>query len=181
MAREFDDPEREAVRQAALRHIRQFGDPVLRTPAAPIEVFDDALRREAEQMIGLMHEARGVGLAAPQVGRLRRLIVVDPRDDEPPRALVNPTIVERSDEEEMGQEGCLSIGEVLMDVSRAVRIRVTAQDVEGNALEFDAEDYEARVLQHEIDHLDGILILDRTPKDQRKEALRQLRESLRGQ
>ena len=148
MAREFDDPEREAVRQAALRHIRQFGDPVLRTPAAPIEVFDDALRREAEQMIGLMHEARGVGLAAPQVGRLRRLIVVDPRDDEPPRALVNPTIVERSDgtfwfmtgcaKEEMGQEGCLSIGEVLMDVSRAVRIRVTAQDVEGNALEFDA-------------------------------------------
>ncbi len=179
MSREFDDPELEARRLAALRHVRQLGDPVLRTPSSPIEVFDDALRREAEQMIDLMHEARGVGLAAPQIGRLRRLIVIDPRDGEEPRALVNPTITERSDEEEIGQEGCLSIGEVLMDVPRAVRIHVTAQDVEGNRLEIDAEDYEARVLQHEIDHLDGILILDRTPKDQRKEALRQLRESAR--
>ncbi len=177
MAREFDDPAREERRRAALRHVRQFGDPVLRTPAAPIEVFDEALQREAAQMIDLMHEARGVGLAAPQVGRLRRLIVLDPHEDEPARALVNPTITERSDEEEVGQEGCLSIGEVLMDVSRAVRVHVTAQDVEGNPVEIDAEGYEARVLQHEIDHLDGILILDRTPKDQRKEALRQLRES----
>ncbi len=178
MGREYDDPEREARRQAALRHIRQFGDPVLRTPASEIQVFDEALRREAEQMIGLMHEARGVGLAAPQIGRLRRLIVLDPHEDAPARALVNPTIVERSEDEEVGQEGCLSIGEVLMDVSRAVRIRVEGQDVEGNPVVIDAEDYEARVLQHEIDHLDGILILDRTPKDQRKEALRQLRESL---
>lgn len=179
MAREFDDPEREARRQAALRHVRQFGDPVLRTPASPVEVFDDALKHEAEQMIDLMHEARGVGLAAPQIGRLRRLIVLDPHEDVPARALVNPTIVERSEEEEVGPEGCLSIGEVLMDVSRAVRVRVTAQDIDGNPLDFEAEDYEARVLQHEIDHLDGILILDRTPKDQRKEALRQLRESAR--
>lgn len=176
MARASQDPEVEARRQAALRHIRQIGDPVLRTPAADIEVFDDALRHEAEQMVTLMHEARGVGLAANQIGRLRRLIVVDAHEDEPPRALVNPRIVERSDEEELGQEGCLSIGEVLVDVSRAVRIRVSAKDLDGTDLDIDASDFEARVLQHEIDHLDGILILDRTSKEERREALRRLRE-----
>jgi len=168
--------EREARRQAALRHVRQIGDPVLRTPAAEIDVFDEALRHEADQMITLMHEARGVGLAANQVGRLRRLIVLDPHEDRPPMALVNPRIVERSDEEETGEEGCLSIGDVLVEVPRSVSIRVTAQDLDGERLDIRADDFEARVLQHEIDHLDGILILDRTSKEQRKEALRQLRE-----
>ncbi len=176
MARTEPDPEVEARRVAALRHIRQIGDPVLRTPAADIDVFDEALKHEAEQMIVLMHDARGVGLAANQIGRLRRLIVVDPSEDEPPRALVNPRIVERSDEEELGQEGCLSIAEVLVEVPRATRIRVAAKDLDGADLDIEASDFAARVLQHEIDHLDGILILDRTSKDERREALRQLRE-----
>lgn len=177
MGREFEDPELERRRQAALRHVRQFGDPVLRTPAAPITMFDDVLRAEVEQMVSLMHEARGVGLAAPQVGRLRRLIVIDPSEDEPPVALVNPTIVWRSDEEEIGHEGCLSIGEISVPVARATAIRLTAHDVDGAPLEIEAEHFAARVIQHEVDHLDGILILDRTTPDERKTALRELREA----
>lgn len=176
--RSFDDPELERRRLAALRHIRQLGDPVLRTPAAPVEQFDDALRDEADRMIALMHEARGVGLAAPQIGRLRRLIVIDPHEGDPPQALVNPEVVWRSDEEELGPEGCLSIGEVSVDVPRAVSIRVTAMDVAGKSLEIDATGFVARVIQHEVDHLDGILILDRTSPEERKEALRVLREAL---
>lgn len=174
--RSFDDPEREARRQVALGHVRQFGDPVLRTPASPIEVFDEALRDEADRMAELMIEARGVGLAAPQIGRLRRLIVIEPDPDEPVVALVNPDITWRSEEEEVGQEGCLSIGEIVVPVSRATSIRVQARDVTGEAVEIDAEGFVARVIQHEVDHLDGILIIDRTGPEERKEALRQLRE-----
>ena len=174
--RSFDDPEREERRQVALGHVRQFGDPVLRTPASPIEVFDDALRDEADRMAELMIEARGVGLAAPQIGRLRRLIVIEPDPDQPVVALINPDITWRSEEEEVGQEGCLSIGEIVVPVSRATSIRVHARDVRGEAVEIDAEGFVARVIQHEVDHLDGILILDRTGPDERKEALRQLRE-----
>ena len=174
--RAFDDPEREERRQRALGHVRQFGDPVLRTPASPIEVFDVALRDEAERMVELMVEARGVGLAAPQIGRLRRLIVIQPEPEGSAVALVNPQITWRSEEEESGQEGCLSIGEIVVPVSRAVSIHVHAQDVSGEPVEIDAEGFVARVIQHEVDHLDGILILDRTGPEERKEALRQLRE-----
>jgi peptide deformylase len=174
--RAFDDPEREERRQIALGHVRQFGDPVLRTPAARVEVFDEALREEAERMVGLMVDARGVGLAAPQIGRLRRLIVIEPDPEQPAVALVNPDITWRSEEEEVGQEGCLSIGEIVVPVSRAVAVRVEAQDVAGNPVEIDAEGFVARVIQHEVDHLDGILIVDRTGSEERKEALRQLRE-----
>ncbi len=177
MGREFEDPELEQRRQAALRHVRQFGDPVLRTPASPVSTFDDVLRAEAQQMVSLMHEARGVGLAAPQIGRLRRLIVIDPGEDQPPQALVNPTIVWRSEEEEIGPEGCLSIGEISVPVSRATAIRVTANDIDGTPLEIAAADFAARVIQHEVDHLDGILILDRTTPEERKAALRELREA----
>lgn len=177
MSREFDDPELERRRQAALAHIRQIGDPVLRTPAAPISEFDAALAEEVEQMVSLMHEARGVGLAAPQIGRLRRLIVIEPYQDEPAQALVNPEIVWRSDEQELGSEGCLSIGEISVEVPRATAIKVNARRVDGTPIEIEVDDFAARVIQHEVDHLDGVLILDRTTPEQRKEALRQLREA----
>lgn len=174
--RAFEDPEREERRQRALAHVRQFGDPVLRTPSSPIEVFDDALRDEAQRMVELMVEARGVGLAAPQIGRLRRLIVIEPDPEEPPVALVNPEITWMSEDEESVDEGCLSIGEIVVPVLRPVAIRVHASDVSGEPVEIDAEGFVARVIQHEVDHLDGILILDRTGAEERKEALRQLRE-----
>jgi peptide deformylase len=173
--RAFDDPELEERRQRALRNVRQIGDPVLRTPSARIEVFDDALRDEAAAMIELMHSAHGVGLAAPQIGRLRRLIVIDPFEDEPPIALVNPEITWFSDEQESFDEGCLSIGEIVVPVTRPVGIRLTAQDLEGQQVAMEVDGFGARVIQHEVDHLDGILIIDRTGPDERKEALRQLR------
>ena len=173
--RAFDDPELEERRRRALGHVRQIGDPVLRTPSTRIDVFDDALRNEAATMIELMQSARGVGLAAPQLGRLRRLIVIDPFEDEPPVALVNPQIAWESDEQESFDEGCLSIGEIVVPVVRAVGIRVHAQDLAGQAVELEMNGFGARVIQHEIDHLDGILILDRTGPEERREALRQLR------
>ncbi len=173
--RAFDDPELEERRQRALRNVRQFGDPVLRTPSAPIEVFDDALRDEAATMMDLMQSAHGVGLAAPQIGRLRRLIVIDPFADEPPVALVNPEITWFSDEQESYDEGCLSIGEIVVPVTRPVGIRLTAQDLDGQQVTMEIDGFGARVIQHEVDHLDGILILDRTGPDERREALRQLR------
>lgn len=176
--RSFEDPEREAARLAALEHIRQYGDPVLRTPAERIAVFDEALVAEAHEMVRLMDDGRGVGLAAPQLGRLRRLIVIQPFEDQPAHALVNPEITWRSDEEDVAVEGCLSIGEVNVDVARAVAIRVRAQDLNGTEFEAELESFAARVVQHEVDHLDGILILDRATPDDRRAALAELRESL---
>lgn len=176
--RSFEDPEREAARLAALEHIRQYGDPVLRTPAERIEVFDDALVAEAQEMVRIMDEGRGVGLAAPQLGRLRRLIVVQPYEDQPAHALVNPEIIGRGDDEEVATEGCLSIGEVNVEVSRALEIRIRAQDLGGNEFEADVEGFAARVIQHEVDHLDGVLILDRATPEARRAALAELRESL---
>lgn len=176
--RSFEDPEREAVRLAALENIRQYGDPVLRTPADRIEVFDDALVTEAQEMVRIMDEGRAVGLAAPQLGRLRRLIVVQPYEDQPAHALVNPEIISRSDEEDVAIEGCLSIGEVNVEVSRALEIRIRAQDLAGTEFEADVEGFAARVIQHEVDHLDGVLILDRATPEARRAALAELRESL---
>jgi peptide deformylase len=176
--RSFEDPEREAARLSALEHIRQYGDPVLRTPAERVEVFDEALVSEAHEMARLMDDGRGVGLAAPQLGRLRRLIVVQPYEDQPVHALVNPEVISRGDEEEVAPEGCLSIGEVTVDVPRAVAIRIRAQDLNGTQFEADLEGFAARVVQHEIDHLDGVLILDRATPEARRAALAELRESL---
>jgi peptide deformylase len=173
--RSFDDPELEERRLRALSHVRQFGDPVLRTPARPVEAFDAALREEADTMIRLMRDARGVGLAAPQIGRLRRLIVIEAGEEEPAVALVNPEITWASEETEVGGEGCLSIGEVVVPVARHVAIRLQARDIAGQELDLALEGFAARVVQHEVDHLDGILILDRTDADERKEALRRLR------
>ena len=175
-SRALDDPVLERRRLAALAEIRQIGDPVLRAPALTITAFDDALRDEVERMIAIMHEARGVGLAAPQVGSLRRLAVVLTGEDAPPVVLCNPEIVWRSDEEEHDYEGCLSIGEISVEVARSVAIRVRAQDVDGQTFEIEPEGFGARVIQHEMDHLDGILILDRTAPEQRREALRALRD-----
>ena len=176
--RSFEDPEREALRLAALEHIRQYGDPVLRTPSERIEVFDDALVAEAHEMARLMDEGRGVGLAAPQLGRLRRLITVAPEDDGRVHAFVNPEIIEHSEETEMGPEGCLSIGEISVEVPRYTWIKMRAQDLNGTEFEAVIEDFAARVVQHEIDHLDGILIIDRASPEDRRAALTELRESM---
>ena len=175
-SRALDDPLLERRRLAALAEIRQIGDPVLRAPALTITRFDDALKDEAQRMIAVMEAARGVGLAAPQVGSLRRLAVVLTGEDTPPVVLCNPEITWRSDDEDYDYEGCLSIGEISVEVPRATAIRVRAQDVEGETFEIAPEGFAARVIQHEMDHLDGILILDRTAPEQRREALRALRD-----
>jgi peptide deformylase len=176
-SRALDDPVLERRRLTALGHIRQFGDPALRTPALEITQFDEALADEAERMTAIMADARGVGLAAPQVGSLRRLVVVRTGDDgEDVVALCNPRITWASEEQETDSEGCLSIGEISVDVARAVAIRVEAQDVRGRVFELEPEGFAARVIQHELDHLDGVLILDRTAPEQRREALRALRD-----
>jgi peptide deformylase len=175
-SRALDDPVLERRRLSALAQIRQFGDPVLRTPALEITQFDQALRDDAERMAAVMIDARGVGLAAPQLGSLRRLVVVRAGEDEEAVVLCNPRIVWRSEEEEADAEGCLSIGEISVDVPRAVAVRVEAQDLEGRPFEISPEGFEARVVQHELDHLDGVLILDRTAPEQRREALRALRD-----
>jgi peptide deformylase len=175
-SRALDDPALERRRLAALAQIRQFGDPVLRAPALAITSFDDALRDEVERMAAIMREARGVGLAAPQVGSLSRLAVVQVGEDAPLLSLCNPRIAWRSEEEESDMEGCLSLGEIVVEVPRAVAIRVDARDSDGQPFTIEAEGLEARVIQHELDHLEGVLILDRTAPEQRREALRALRD-----
>jgi peptide deformylase len=171
------DPEAAARRSAALAQIRQFGDPVLRTKARRIDRFDDALRAEVERMGQLMDDAIGVGLAATQVGVLHRLLVYRTQLQGPLGALVNPEIEWAGDEKEPMQEGCLSLASVLVDVDRPIHVRVRAQDEHGEEILIEASGLEARVIQHEVDHLDGVLILDRTTRDQRKEAMRVLREA----
>ncbi len=170
------DPELAARRAAALAHVRKFGDPVLRSKARPIEVFDDALRDEISRMAALMHDSMGIGLAATQIGALRRLLVYRVEPDSPVNAIVNPEIEWSSKDEDWLEEGCLSLPGVLVEVERPVHIRVRALNEHGERILVEASGLEARVLQHEIDHLDGVLILDRTPRDQRKEAMRALRE-----
>jgi peptide deformylase len=170
------DPEVAARRAAALAHVRKYGDPVLRSKARRIEVFDNALGDEIARMAALMHDSMGIGLAATQVGALRRVLVYRVEHDSPVNALVNPEIEWSGREKEWMEEGCLSLPGVHVDVERPVRVRVRAQDAGGEPILIEAAGLEARVIQHEIDHLDGVLILDRTPRDQRKEAMRILRE-----
>jgi peptide deformylase len=174
-SRELDDPVLERRRLAALSQIRQFGDPVLRTPTVEVTAFDETLRDDVERMAAIMRDASGVGLAAPQVGSLRRLMVLRPEGEGPVVALCNPRVVWRSDEEDVAEEGCLSLGEITVEVSRPVAIRVEALDLAGRPVKLEPEGFEARVIQHEVDHLDGVLILDRTTPEQRREALRALR------
>jgi peptide deformylase len=173
------DAETRARRDAALRLVRKLGDPVLRAVAVPVERFDEDLEREAESMGRLMHDALGVGLAATQLGILHRLLVYQAYVDDPLTVLVNPEIEWRSEEVELAEEGCLSLPGVHVEVERAAAVRVRARDAAGAQIEVDAEGLEARVIQHEIDHLDGILVLDRISKQARKEAMRAMREAQR--
>jgi len=156
----------------ARKEIRVIGDPVLREHALEVTSFDRGLRKLAKRMIRIMHDAPGVGLAAPQVGTLQRLLVYDVEDD--PKVLVNPVLDEFSDENEESDEGCLSVPGVTMPVERPVEVRVRAFDATGEPLEFRAEGFEARVIQHEYDHLEGVLIVDRTSRSARAAALREL-------
>jgi len=171
------DPETRARRDAALARVRKLGDPVLRAKALPVERFDETLAQEVERMGELMHDALGVGLAATQLGVLHRVLVYSAYADDPLTALVNPVIEWRSEELESAMEGCLSLPGVHVEVERAARVRVTAQDERGEPLEVEAEGLPARVIQHEVDHLDGILILDRISREARKEAMRAMREA----
>jgi peptide deformylase len=170
------DPEVAERRRAALAHVRQFGDPVLRSKARPVEVFDEALRAELRRMGELMDDALGIGLAATQVGTLHRVLVYRVEHDSPVNELVNPVIEWSGKDKEWMEEGCLSLPGVHVEVERPIHVRVRARDPHGEQILIEASGLEARVLQHEIDHLDGVLILDRTPRDQRKEAMRALRE-----
>jgi len=172
------DPELAERRRDALRHIRQFGDPALRAEALDVEHFDDTLSAEAERMGQLMVDAIGVGLAATQVGVLHRMFVYRIDEEDDVTALVNPVIEWSSPERELGMEGCLSLPGVHVEVERAAAVRVRAADLAGEAIEVEAEGLHARVLQHEIDHLDGVLILDRISRAERKEAMRELREAV---
>jgi peptide deformylase len=169
------DPEREALRQAALAQIRQYPDPVLRMRAREVEQFDGDLARLVERMTRLMEDANGAGLAANQVGILRRVFVFYPDPESDPIAVVNPVITEPGDEVETDAEGCLSMQGVQVPVERPTRVRLEGRDPEGNELSVELSDLGARIAQHELDHLDGVLILERTTDEARKEALGILR------
>jgi peptide deformylase len=170
------DPELEQRRRIALARLRTFGDPALRTKAAEVESFDEALAEEVARMTSLMVDALGVGLAATQLGVMHRVLVYRAGPDSPFVAVVNPKLEWGSDELELAEEACLSLPGVAVDVERHVHVRVAAWDESGEDMLLEASGLEARVLQHEMDHLDGVLILDRTSKEQRKEAMRLLRE-----
>ena len=173
------DPEVEARRASAMSLIRRLGDPVLKSRATPVDRFDDSLRMQVSRMAGIMNDAIGVGLAAPQLGISQRLLVYRVGPDAPLIALANPRIEWASEDAETLDEGCLSIPGVTVDVARPVHVRVRARDEEGDDRLVEASGLEARVIQHEIDHLDGVLILDRTSREERKRALRALREAER--
>ncbi len=170
------DPETLARRAAAMSFIKQLGDPVLKSRAVEVDRFDDSLRSQVARMAGLMNDALGVGLAAPQLGISQRLLVYRVEPGAPLIALVNPEIEWSSDDEETGEEGCLSIPGINVDVDRATHVRVRALDEEGEPRVVEASGLEARVIQHEIDHLDGVLILDRTSRSERREAMRAIRD-----
>jgi len=169
------DAETLALRQLALAQIRQYGDPVLRMRARDVSSFDEDLKRLVARMGQLMHDARGVGLAATQVGILQRVFVFQKKDDDEVLAIVNPVIAERSGETEIEDEGCLSLQGVTVPVERNLRVTLEGKDPEGKDLRIELEGHSARVVQHELDHLDGTLIIDRTTDEARKEALATLR------
>jgi peptide deformylase len=171
------DPETRARRDAALQLVRKHGDPVLRSRALPVDTFDDGLRDQVRRMAALMNDALGIGLAATQVGLMNRVLVYRVEAEGPIAVLVNSRLEWASEEREPLEEGCLSLPGVLVEVERPVHVRVRAQDERGEDILIEASGLEARVIQHEMDHLDGVLILDRTSRDQRKEAMRTLRET----
>lgn len=185
MAREKQDddsPQRDALEREQRRrylfaNVRQYPDAVLRTPAREVTEFDEALAALVERMMRVMQTASGIGLAAPQLGVLQRVLVYQADEDAEPVALVNPRILGSSEERDTIEEGCLSLDAagVTLDIERPVRVTVEARSPVGDELRIEAEGLEARVLQHESDHLDGVLILDRASPEQRREALGKLR------
>jgi peptide deformylase len=189
MSDEVQAPERDAEqerleaemierREAALAHVVKFGDPVLKSKASPVSNFGPELRTEVERMYAIMRDGLGVGLAATQLGILRRLLVFHAGPDGGPSALVNPEIEWLSEETVVSEEGCLSLPRISVDVERPLYARFSGRDVEGEPIVLEAAGLEARVRPPEIDHLDGVLILDRTERPQRKGALRALREGI---
>jgi peptide deformylase len=168
------DPEREARRRLALAQIRQYPDVALRMTGRPVEEFDDELRGLVARMKRLMKDASGIGLAATQVGILRRVFVFQPSEEEI-AAVVNPEVVERADETSVVEEGCLSIQGVLVPIERSTAVTIVGRDENGEDVRFALDDIYARAAQHELDHLDGVLIIDRTTPEARREALSLLR------
>ena len=159
--------------------MRTFGDPILKTRAAPVEDFDESLRRLAEEMLATMREQEGVGLAANQVGRLKRILVAALEDDE--YVVVNPVVEAAAETTETASEGCLSIPGIQVEVERPVAITLSGQDASGGPIKMEAEGLLARIFQHEVDHLDGVTILERTDRESRKAAMREWRERLLAQ
>jgi peptide deformylase len=177
---ELDEPlDRETLarRAAALQFVRKHGDPVLRSRARAVETFDARLVEEVRRMGQIMHDSLGIGLAATQLGVMHRVLVYRVEADAPVAALVNPELEWSSGDVEPMEEGCLSLPGVLVEVDRPIHVRVRGRDEHGDELLIEASGLEARVIQHEMDHLDGVLILDRTSRDQRKRAMRALREA----
>ncbi len=172
------DAQAQARRRVALAQIRQYPDAVLRMRARDVDRFDDDLVRLADRMSHLMRDARGVGLAATQVGVLQRLLVFQPAEREDVAAIVNPEITRRTDETEVADEGCLSLQGVLVPVERATGLTIEGQDVRGEPLRLELTEIDARVVQHELDHLDGVLLLDRTDDESRRGALATLRKTI---
>lgn len=171
------DPEALRRRAEALRYVRKLGDPALRARAIPVDRFDGDLLEEVARMGELMDAAMGVGLAATQLGVLHRVLVYRVEHDSPVVALVNPAVEWAGREQETIEEGCLSLPGVLVEVERPVHLRVGARNEHGQPITIEASGLEARVIAHEMDHLDGILILDRTTREQRREAMRKMREA----
>jgi len=169
------DPEAEARRRVALAQVRQYPDPVLRMRAHEVEQFDADLGQLVERLRHLLREANGLGLAATQIGVLRRVFAFLPDPEEDPVVLVNPRFTLTSEERESDTEGCLSLQGVVIPVERHVSVTVEGKDPEGNDVTLELEGLPARIAQHELDHLDGVLILDRTTPEARREALAALR------
>jgi peptide deformylase len=155
--------------------IRIVGDPVLRQKAAAVTDIDGKIARLVEDMIPTMYEAAGLGLAAPQVGVQKRLFVYDLHDDAGPKVLVNPTISEARGEW-VYEEGCLSVPGLHWEIARPKEVHLTGYDLDGNEVSIEADELLARLFQHELDHLDGRLLLDLLDEDQRKQAMRAMRE-----
>lgn len=172
---ERPDPQAEARRRVALAQIRQYPDPALRMRANEVERFDENLERLVRRLTELVHDAHGVGLAATQVGVLQRLFVFLQHEDDEGTAIVNPVITARSDETDVDDEGCLSLQNVRVPVERNVAVTIEGQDTTGAPLRLELEDLPARVVQHELDHLDGVLMIQRTDDEARRLALGILR------
>ena len=171
-----EEAEQRARRQIAISQIRQYGDPVLRMRATEVVAFDEELQMLVDRMFLLMHDADGVGLAATQIGIVKRVFVFNNEGEDV--AVVNPVLAKTGHDVEVDTEGCLSLGPVRMPVERSVDVTLEGAGIDGTPLRLELEGMSARVVQHELDHLDGKMIIDRTDPDARREAMAQLRPRL---